>query len=128
MTIKLKNEVFNNLEFIETVKKIYRSELSAKQAYTLFKTLKKLNEYAREYNEVRDKLLLQYASLNDDSWTFESGDKMNSFEKEFNDLLEIEFDLGCDKIQYPIDLNISPYEMELMECLFDYKHLEDDVN
>ena len=127
MSIVLKNFCFNNLEFVETVKKIYRSELPSSDAYRLFKMLKELNEKASEFSEIKNKILEETAKPdkdNEGSWNFNDKESSEKFQTEFESLLDIEFTLNTDKINYPKTLNISPYEMELMEVLFNYEGLD----
>lgn len=123
--IKLTNKVFNNLNFVETIQKIYRTELPAKDSYRLYKVLKILTERSKEYDEIKLKLLNETGNRSsEDEWQFDSKDNAERFKKEFDELLSIEFDLTEEKIKYPESLSLSPYEMELVEDIFDYSNLE----
>ncbi len=125
--IKVKNEIFNNLEFIKTVKKIYRQELPAKDSYKLLNILKELTVKSDNYNTIKNKILEEtgYPSKEENNWQFESDDKFNKFQKQFNDLLDVEIVLQIDKIKCPESLLLSPYEMQLLEDFFDYGELDD---
>lgn len=125
--IKVKNEIFNNLEFIKTVKKIYRQELPAKDSYKLLNILKELTVKSDNYNTIKNKILEEtgYPSKEENNWQFESDEKFNKFQKQFNDLLDVEIVLQIDKIKCPESLLLSPYEMQLLEDFFDYGELDD---
>lgn len=124
--IKIKNEMFNNVEFLETVKKIYRTELPAKDSYRLMKILKALNERSREYDEIKNKVVNECGyETEEGQWKFKTDEDFQRFQTQFNELLDIDVELFTDKIPCPNGLVLSPFEMELMEDILDYGELDD---
>ena len=129
--MKYKNAVFASQEFMETITKCNEYEdFSPKDSYRFNRYVKKLTSFLEDYEEVRTKLIKKYDE--DDgggnfSISADDTEKVKGFQTEFNELLNIEFEIeGINKVKFPMGLNLSPKEMGLMEEVFDMSKLEED--
>ena len=124
--IKLKNEVFENQLFFETIRKINDSEeMSAKDAYWFNRFTKELKPLLESYEEVRTKLLKKYGkeSTNQEGSSIIEKDNIEKFQTEINSLNSQIASLTIAKINYPEDLKLSPKQMSLMEDIFNFDNL-----
>ena len=61
--MKIKNVIFENKQYFETIGKIHTSDqLSVMDAYRINRLVKKLNELNEEYNELKQKIFTQYGT------------------------------------------------------------------
>lgn len=124
--IELKNEVFINEEFIKAVRTINSSdEMSAKAAYWFNRFSKELQERSKDFDEIKQKLLEKYGKLNEEKGHYDiEKDNVNEFTKQFEELLTQQFEINLTKILFPETIKISPYQIELLEDIFDFSTLE----
>ena len=126
--MKIQNGMFENKQYFETIGKIHQSDqLSVMDAYRINRLVKKLNELQEEYNELKQKILVQYGTPGEEEGTFiiESENK-EAFAGEYNDLIAIEHDLETEKLPFPNKLEdgFSATDLNIMEMFFDLSGLE----
>ncbi len=127
MSITLRNDVFNNVGFMETVGNMFQSDkLSAIDSYYMILLHKELTDKAVMFEQVKEKLIVQYSEPSEDEgkYIFKDKESAELFETEFNELLGIKFDINLNKIEYPIELGFSAAQMKLVETLFDFTKLQ----
>lgn len=93
MKIKLKN-ILDGLDALGT---IYNQKLSGVVAHRLSKAIANVKDEIDTFNEVRDKLLKEYGSINEENpgqYTFETEEQRIKFEEEMGELLEKEVELN----------------------------------
>lgn len=117
--MKLKNEVFNNKKFNETITTLNETSLPAGLAYKLLNLSKELAQKNEAYNEVKQSILDKYGTLNEkkEQYTF---DKKNAdkFNEEFNELLQEEFEVAYEPQVLPDDVRLTPAQISSIENLF----------
>ena len=131
--MKMKNELFENKQYFETIEKIHLSEqLSVMDAYRINRLVKKLNELNEEYTELKTGLLKKFGTEEVD----ETGNKTGSyfiteenrkvFNSEYGDLLDIEHDLETEMLAFPSKLEdgFSAADLNIMEIFFDLSGFE----
>lgn len=130
--IKLKNYVFQNTQFTETITKINNSEnLPVKTAYWINKLTKELADRAKDYEEIRIKLLEKHGNEQVDEEGNSTGsyhiekENMDVFTTDFTELLEQEFEMSLKKAEYPEELSLTPLQLGLVEDIFNLENLLD---
>ena len=120
--MKIRNSLFENKQYIETISKIHSSdELSVMDAYRINRLVKKLNELNEEYMELKNKLLTQYGTPGEEEGQFTvESDSREEFLKEFNELLNIEHDLETELLSWPqkIEDGFSATDLNILEMFF----------
>ena len=128
--MKIKNIIFENKQYFETIGKIHKSDqLSVMDAYRINRLVKKLNELNEEYSELKKKLLDQFGTPGEEEGQFKiEGDNQEPFMKEMNDLINIEHDLETETLAFPSKLEdgFSAADLNIMEMFFDLSGLEED--
>ena len=126
--MKIKNVIFENKQYFETIGKIHKSDqLSVMDAYRINRLVKKLNELNTEYDELKKKIFTQYGTPGEKEGTTEIGkENREIFAGEYNDLLGIEHDLETEMLAFPNKLEdgISATDLNIMELFFDLSGLE----
>ena len=117
--MKLKNEVFNNVKFNETINKLNETDLPAKLAYKIFNLSKELTTRIEGYNKVREDLLKKYGTFNEEKeqYTFD-GENAKKFNNQFKELLEEEFDVEFEPQELPDNVTLTPSQIASVESLF----------
>ena len=127
--MKIKNAIFENKQYFETIGKIHSSDqLSVMDAYRINRLVKKLNELNEEYMELKKKLLDQFGTPGEEEGQVAiEGDQREPFTKEFNELLSIEHDLETEMLAFPSKLEdgFSAADLNIMEMFFDLSGLEE---
>ena len=127
--MKIKNVIFENKQYFETIGKIHKSDqLSVMDAYRINRLVKKLNELNIEYDELKNKIFTQYGTPGEKEGTFTVGpENREAFAAEYNDLLDIEHDLETEMLAFPSKLEdgISSADLNIMEMFFDLSGLEE---
>ena len=127
--MKIKNVIFENKQYFETIGKIHKSDqLSVMDAYRINRLVKKLNELNEEYNELKQKIFTQYGTPGEEEGTYEIGqENREAFAGEYNDLIDIEHDLETEMLAFPSKLEdgISASDLNIMEMFFDLSGLEE---
>ena len=120
--MKIRNTVFENKQYFETIGKIHESDqLSVMDAYRINRLVKKLNELNEEYMELKKKLLDQFGTPGENEGEFAiEGDQREPFTKEMNDLISIEHDLETEMLSWPQKLEdgFSAADLNIMELFF----------
>jgi hypothetical protein len=128
--MKIKNVIFENKQYFETIGKIHQSDqLSVMDAYRINRLVKKLNELNTEYDELKKKILIQYGTPGKEEGTTEIGsENREAFTTEYNDLVDIEHDLETEMLAFPSKLEdgISASDLNIMEMFFDLSGLEEN--
>lgn len=125
--IKLKNIVFENTSFFETLQKVYKNkELKPKYAFKLYKLAKTLEEKNVLFSGFKQQLLDQYGEVDPEDQTkyIVQGDQRQEFTEKYNELLNDEIDLDFDKFVYVDELAFAPGDFIVLEQIFDYTPLE----
>ena len=129
--MKIKNVIFENKQYFETIGKIHKSDqLSVMDAYRINRLVKKLNELNVEYNELKKGLLDKFGTPGEKEGTVEVGaENREAFTGEYNDLLNIEHDLETEMLTFPSKLEdgISAADLNIMEIFFDLSGLEEKI-
>ncbi len=128
--MKIKNVIFENKQYFETIGKIHKSDqLSVMDAYRINRLVKKLNELNEEYNELKKKIFTQYGTPGEKEGSYEIGsENREAFAGEYNGLLDIEHDLEIEMLAFPskIEDGISALDLNIMELFFDLSGLEEE--
>ena len=126
--MKIKNVIFENKQYFETIGKIHKSDqLSVMDAYRINRLVKKLNELNEEYMELKKKLLDQFGTPGENEGEFAiEGDQREPFTKEMNDLISIEHDLETEILPWPKKLEdgFSAADLNIMEIFFNFDEFE----
>ena len=127
--MKIKNVIFENKQYFETIGKIHKSDqLSVMDAYRINRLVKKLNELNEEYDELKNKIFTQYGTPGEEEGTFiVEKENREAFAGEYNDLISIEHDLETEMLTFPSKLEdgISAADLNIMEMFFDLSGLEE---
>ena len=124
--MKLKNQIFINEKFVETLTKIRENKkLQAKESYQMMRIVKQLSVLNSDFDVIRREILekLGTKEANKDSYHV-APEKIEEFQSELYGLLETEIEIDYKPIRYPEVLALSPDEMMLMEDFFLWNHLE----
>ena len=125
--MKIKNVIFENKQYFETIGKIHSSDkLSVMDAYRINRLVKKLNELNTEYDELKNKIFIQYGTPGKEEGTVEIGkENREAFVGEYNDLVSIEHDLKTEMLVFPSKLEdgFSAADLNIMEMFFDLSGL-----
>ena len=128
--MKIKNIIFENKQYFETIGKIHKSDqLSIMDAYRINRLIKKLNELNVEYDELKQKIFTQYGTPGKEEGTYEVGpENREAFAGEYNDLISIEHDLETEMLTFPSKLEdgFSASDLNIMEMFFDLSGLEEE--
>ena len=126
--MKIRNTLFENKQYFETIGKIHTSDqLSVMDAYRINRLVKKLNELNTEYLELKSKLLEQFGTAGEEEGQFVvEGENREPFMKEMNDLLNIEHDLETEMLSWPqkIEDGFSAADLNVMEFFFNLDEFE----
>ena len=127
--MKIKNAIFENKQYFETIGKIHKSDqLSVMDAYRINRLVKKMNELQEEYSELKKKILTQHGTPGKEKGTVEiSTENREEFNKEYNELINIEHDLETEKLNFPkkIEDGFSSADLTVLETFFDLSGLEE---
>ena len=127
--MKIKNVIFENKQYFETIGKIHQSDqLSVMDAYRINRLVKKLNELNTEYSELKQKIFAQYGTPGEKEGTFTiEKENREAFAGEYKDLIGIEHDLETEMLVFPSKLEdgISALDLNIMELFFDLSGLEE---
>ena len=133
--MKIKNSLFESPQYVNTMNKIHGShQLTVMDAYRINRLIKQLSELQSEYQELKKGLLETHGEpgTEEDSEnpSVQPGDQYytvpnenrKDFLKEMGDLLNIEHDLGIEKIPFPskIDDGILVADMDVLDIFFDF--------
>ena len=128
--MKIKNVIFENKQYFETIGKIHKSDqLSVMDAYRINRLVKKLNELNIEYDELKNKIFTQYGTPGEKEGEYTVGaENREAFAGEYNDLISIEHDLETEMLTFPSKLEdgISAADLNIMEMFFDLSGLEEN--
>jgi hypothetical protein len=128
--MKIKNIIFENKQYFETIEKIYTSDkLSVMDAHRTNRLIKKLNELNTKYDELKKKIVIQYGTLEEEEGTYKIGPENSEvFTKEYNDLINIEHDLEMEKLPFPnkIKDGFSASNLNIVEMFFDLSGLKEE--
>ena len=126
--MKIRNTLFENQQYFETISKIHSSDqLSVMDAYRVNRLVKKLNELNTEYTELKSKLLEQFGTSGEEQGQFVvEGENREPFMKEMNDLISIEHDLETETLPWPKKLEdgFSAADLNVMEIFFNLDEFE----
>ena len=127
--MKIKNVIFENKQYFETIGKIHKSDqLSVMDAYRINRLVKKLNELNTEYDELKKKIFTQYGTPGEEEGTMLiEPENKEAFTEEYNNLISIEHDLETEILAFPnkIEDGISASDLNIMEKFFDLSGLEE---
>ena len=129
--MKIKNAIFENKQYFETIGKIHKSDqLSVMDAYRINRLVKKLNELNEEFSELKKKIFAQHGTPGKEEGTVEiSAENREIFASEYNDLISIEHDLETEKLSFPnkIEDGFSSADLTVLETFFDLSGLEEKL-
>ena len=120
--MKIKNVIFENKQYFETIGKIHNSDqLSVMDAYRINRLVKKLNELNVEYDELKKKIFTQYGTPGEEEGTYTvEKENREAFTGEYNDLLGIEHDLEIEMLRFQSKIKdgLSAADLNIMELFF----------
>ena len=88
--MKIRNSLFENKQYFETIGKIHSSDqLSVMDAYRINRLVKKLNELNEEYMELKNKILTQHGTPGEKEGTFVISQENR---EAFNNIYQIIYD------------------------------------
>ena len=129
--MKIKNAIFENKQYFETIGKIHTSDqLSVMDAYRINRLVKKLSELQEEYIELKKKIMTQFGTPSEKEGTVEiSAENRKEFNSEYNELINIEHDLETEKLSFPnkIEDGFSSADLNILETFFDLSGLEETL-
>ena len=139
MTMKIKNSLFESVQYNESMTKIHQSpKLSVMDAYRINRLVKNINELQTEYNGLKETLLEKFGEKIENSLVTDEGvsedpetttttfqiqpEKREEFIKEMNELLAIEHDLETERLPFPqkIDEGITVGDIDVLNIFFDF--------
>ena len=99
------------------LEKIASVDLPLKLLYSLTKLMEKLEREMRFFNEERDKLIMKYGEQEDDGTFRIPGDKVADFQREANELADIDVEWDVVPIVLPLldNLALSYNELKMLE-------------
>ena len=126
--MKIRNILFENQQYFETISKIHSSDkLSVMDAYRVNRLVKKLNALNEEYSELKKGILEKYGTPGEEPGQFVvEADQKEVFANEYNDLLNIEHDLETETLPWPkkIEDGFSAADLSVMEIFFNLDEFE----
>ena len=129
--MKIKNLIFEKKQYFVTIEKIHSSDqLSVMDAYRVNRLVRKLTELNEEFQELKQKILTQYGTPGEKEKTYEiSAENRESFNAEYNELIDIEHDLEDEKLPFPkkIEDGFSATDLNILETFFDLSGLEETL-
>ena len=129
--MKIKNAIFENKQYFETIGKIHNSDqLSVMDAYRINRLVRKLNELQEEFGELKKKIFAQHGTPGKEEGTVTiSVENREVFASEYNDLISIEHDLETEKLSFPnkIEDGFSATDLTVLETFFDLSGLEEKL-
>ncbi|TRZ83638.1 hypothetical protein D4R86_00440 [bacterium] len=104
--MKIKNSFFEN--GISELKKLGEMDLPIQTSVMIAKGFKELDVVIKSYQETKQKLLDKYGTISEDKqkYTFED-ENLVAFQKEFEELLNVENEVKFDKVTLPKDMKLS---------------------
>lgn len=124
--IKLKNEIFEDVDFIKVMTLVNTYEkLPPGQAYRFFLLMQEINGKSEAFIAVKSKLLNKYGTKSEEAgtWTVPK-ENLGALTDEMNELKAEEFKLNWNKIPFPVDLQLSPSQMVIADYFFDLSVLK----
>jgi len=116
--MKVKNKFYET--GIAEIKKLGDMDLPATVSFQIVKGFKKLEEMSKIYLETKQKLLAKYGKLSEDGTQYTFGPKeLPLFQKEMDDLLNIESDIPFVKVTLPKDVKVSAKFLMILEQFVD---------
>ena len=143
--MKIRNALFESGQYITTMNKIHQSrQLSVMDAYRINRLIKQVNELQTEYVTLKSGLLEKHGEkipaedgydpnlppteqeAKGEMYRIEEGKTRDEFLKEMTELVNIEHDLGIDKLIFPskIDDDITVADMDVLDIFFDFGFYE----
>jgi uncharacterized Zn finger protein len=125
--ITLKNTVFAN-GFVNALQRLLDADLEIDQSYALSKFARQFREKQGVYNEARQKLIDKYGTKDDDGKLVEENgqvqvEDVESFQKEFQKLLEVEEEYEMDKLHIEdlqsLDIRLSANDILLLDKILE---------
>lgn len=99
--MKLKNQIFLNDQFIQSVNKIASSRIPAISAFKLLKVIKVLEQENATFTTAKNNLIHKYGTPKENGSVAidPSSENYQEFAKEFQEIIDLEFEIpGDDKI------------------------------
>ena len=124
--MKLTNNVIVNS--IEALKNLSGKELDVKTSFKIAKNIKVIDEISNIFVEEKRKLVSKYGTKDkegslkvDDNGVAEiDKDNLEEWNRSYADLLEIENDIGIEKIKLSdLDIKVSPQELLAVEYMIE---------
>ena len=125
--MKYKNEILMNPKFMETLQKCNEFEdWPPKAAYWFNRFVKKMASANEDFNDVRNKLIKKYGEETEEG-TKVAEVHIPAFSTAMGELMGEEFEIEDVKpIKFPLELKLSPFEIGLVEEIFDMSAFLDD--
>jgi len=123
--MKIKNMYFETLSKVQS---LLTKEFSAKTSFYLARIFDKIQSESKIYFSEKQRLVDKYAKKDDKGKNIIQGDSIllnepEKFQKEFDELMGIEIDLGLDKIK--IDFDNEP-KLSINEMMILFNFIEEE--
>ena len=123
--MKIKNMYFETLAGVQP---LMQKEFSAKTSFHLARIFDKIKSESNVYFSEKQRLVDKYAKKDDKGKNIIQGDSIllnepEKFQKEFDELMGIEIDLGLDKIK--IDFDNEP-KLSINEMMILFNFIEEE--
>jgi len=110
-------KVLDIMGSVDTLNRLMTKELSAPTAYKIARLARKLNEEIESFGEIRKSTFLKYAGDGEEV----PDDKVEEFESEINELLDVDVELDIQMIKLKDfgNATVRPSDMFVLEKFID---------
>ncbi len=129
--MQLKNEIFNDPNFVPTLRELNSMRLPVRVSYPINQLFKDIEDQLKLFVEERQKLFTSYGEFDEgkQEWKVVEDDKKEPFMKEMEELLGMDFAVKRKaKIKLPGDIELSAAQLTSVDGLFDFDFEEDEEN
>jgi hypothetical protein len=115
----MKLKLYEIVNSEDALKELGSLKLSAKLSYKISKNVKKIVDELREYNTLKNKLIVEKYGTQNESGNFQvMKENLPDFVKELNELLESEVDVDIYPVELDDSIILSVDHMSALSWLF----------
>ena len=120
--ITLKNGLFGNQTFHGALMEVSNSKLKAVTAFRINNLMKIVKTKAEDYQEIRVRLCKELGEETEDKkgYTFKDEKNRDKFEKEMDELDNLDIKIDLEKIKFPESIELTPIQIGTIEDLFTF--------
>jgi len=118
--MNIKNGWFEDSQFHEILKNLNECcEFKAYEALSILQITEEISKVFKQYQTIREKVLKKFGTENEKGVYNIKEDKLELFEKEMEDLLNVKIDIKISqKVKMPENLKISPQQLRYVKDIF----------